>query len=381
MSKLPRGRPTDQTIYLHVDDYPRAFRYNIPSIQRSGPISETTDHLEVAVVAPSERLSLNKEAKTIQTQLRVDAPLGAFSNTRDKLVVGLDVENDRELEGDPQVILFSDRNVDSTVVAMQATGMLQLQTMVTDQIVELPLGSSTNAHSSILCQLEVGGHKAAAHSPQPIILDSIPPKIESVWVPSGNRVGQGAMLTVFAATSDQQLSGTEKVEAVVDTDFIGEFAPDAKLTRGALEGGVGWKLQVPTKGLDLGAHTVLIRSTDHAGNVSDYEKLAIIVVDKDSIDQRPFNSVSGKVTFGSMKGAAFKVALKTEAKNAHIPPATTDTDGSFKFPKVPAGRYQVTAQGLLRNMPLVGAASIDVKGPTGGRARPSIFPFDYPSSW
>ncbi|MCA9213843.1 MAG: hypothetical protein KDB27_12315, partial [Planctomycetales bacterium] len=189
--QLPRGIPRPQRLYLHVDGYPRAFIYDVSPIQRDGPVSETIDLMSVTVASPNTLLALNSQQKSVPVKVRVDSPLGAFSNSQDKLVVGLDVGQDRGLEGDPKVELRADRQVRATVNSLGPNGLFVVDTVVSDHEFELPIETATNCRADILCRLKVDNHVAHGTSAASVYLDSIAPRIISVDFPLANSVAQG----------------------------------------------------------------------------------------------------------------------------------------------------------------------------------------------
>ena len=370
--RLPRGKMKARRLLLHIDDYPRAFVYDISPIQRSGIVNESTDQLAVAITQPDELVALNKTKKTLLVQLRVDAPLGAFANSADQLVVGLDLDRDRDLTGDPRIVLRNDRFVRTTLHAMGPSGLFEVATIVTDQTTKLPLQTEANGQADLMCRLEVDGHTAYAKAAAPVYLDSVAPKIVDVALPNGNQVGQGGFVHALVTGMDHNLSGIESVEAAFDVDLIGDFAPDMKLHRGTREEGIGWRLRVPTKGLELGRQSLLVRAIDRAGNTSRIKTVSVAVLDKNSVVSRPVNSVQGTIAFGNLKASDFKVSLtaivpKNDAaakKDVAVIPATkTNKSGEFNFDNVPVGKYELSARGMLKNMNLSGSKKIDVIAP------------------
>ena len=107
--------------------------------------------------------------------------------------------------------------------------------------------------------------------------------------------------------------------------------------------------KLPTKTLNPGDITLLVRTTDAVGNEGEFKKIKCHVV---TLDQAKLESetvrLMGTVFFGSDPLPNADLSLAGDP-NLKIPPVTADEHGNFTFPAVPPGKYKLSAKGLIHN--------------------------------
>ena len=91
-------------LQLHVDDYPRAFRYAVPCDRDSSVVAQFTDALAITV-HPLAAHAYQTPIDGIPVSLELDAPAGAFQSLPTLAEVGLDIDRDRTLRNEPALRL------------------------------------------------------------------------------------------------------------------------------------------------------------------------------------------------------------------------------------------------------------------------------------
>ena len=265
--------------------------------------------------------------------------------------VGIDVNRQRDLRGDSTVRLSSDRQVGIGLDRIAPSGVFTLEARVSDfHQFPVPVPGLRNARVELLGRIFAAG-KAGWSNPVEIVLDGSPPQIERVELrPPVVVIGpKDEEVSVWA--TDDELSGVAKIEAAFDPLGKGKFggmAPAIPLERMAAG---YWMTKLPTKLLEPGDITLLIRATDHVGNESDFKKIKCHVITLDQAKAGGTGETArlmGTVFFGPDPIPAVKLTLVGDP-TVKIDPATSDEQGNFTFSSVPPGKYKLTAAGLIHN--------------------------------
>ncbi|MCH8829787.1 MAG: hypothetical protein IID45_09440, partial [Planctomycetes bacterium] len=250
-------------VWIHVDGFPRAFIYRIPTDRNTADLPELIGRKSVRIVEPSTGLAISSKTKSIAATIQVDAPVGSFQNGTDFVEFGTDVNRDRKLSGDPSLRFRNDRQIDLRLKELTADGTLKFRVDVTDFHVRIPT-VPLNQRVNLLGRLVIGG-KTEWSRPLQIILDAQPPKIsritnvvETVEKP----------FKISVNVTDHGLSGVTKVEFLLDVSRTGQFPAEAESIPGK-PGPLGnWSATIDPGKNPPGNYTILVRATDRVGNVS-----------------------------------------------------------------------------------------------------------------
>jgi hypothetical protein len=348
--ELPADAGKVVTVRLTVDGYPRAFVYHVPLGIQSSDLAEETDLREIRILAPEVEAAYKAPIESIIVDAQVDAPLGAFQNPDDLLEIGIDVDRDRDLRGsEPRVQLAADRQVNIWLDRSGPGGLFSLDTKIGDFHLAVPTPALRNARVSVLGRIFASG-KTGWSEPVDILLDGTPPRIERVeLLPAAVVIGPDVEVSIWP--TDDNLSGVVKVEAGFDTSGHGKFDETIEPFELSRDANGRWFSKLPTKALDPGVLTLLVRATDRAGNVSDYTKVKCRIITKaeaDAAAAAPLAKLFGTVFYGNDPAAGVEMTVTSE-KGPKIPAATTDASGNFSFTNIPPGKYKLAAKAVIHN--------------------------------
>ncbi|MCE9605181.1 MAG: carboxypeptidase regulatory-like domain-containing protein [Planctomycetia bacterium] len=341
-----------QTVYLNVDDYPRAFTYHVPCGPPATNIPEVADALELRILAPANGSMFKAPASVIPVELQVDAPIGSFDNDRDVLEVGIDRDRDRDFRDEAPLVLYADRQAEVFLNRWGTNGIVVIKTDVHDFKLEVPGGALQNLRANLVAKAQVGS-RIAYSAPLEIGLDGAAPQISRLELKPGRTVAVGGELVVDAWSTDAEMSGTGKIEIGFDVDGSGKFSEKEPPLPALSVAPTRWSLKLPTDKLVPGKATVLVRATDRVGNVGEYSKLALTVVsaaDAAALARAAGSRLTGTVRYGTDPLEKAVVSL-LGAEDKQIATAESDAAGFFALEAVPAGTYKLTARGLAKNKP------------------------------
>ncbi len=347
-AEVPADPGKTLTLRLTVDNYPRAFIYRVPVGVQSTDVAEETDLRAIRILAPAAGKAYKAPVEFIPVDVQVDAPIGAFQNRDDVLEIGIDVDRDRDLRGEPSLRLSSERQVNVFVDALAPAGLLTLDAQVSDFHLNVPAPALRNARVAVLGRLFAAG-KTGWSDPVEIVLDGAPPRIERVQLlPPAPVIGPDVEISVWA--TDNNLSGVDKVEVAFDPLGAGKFSDTVEAVELQRDSEGRWFTKLPTKTLNAGDMSLLVRATDKAGNVSDFSKIKVHVVSKAEVDAAAAQAgrLQGTVTFGQQPAPGVVLTL-TADKAPKIAPATTDDRGGFTFANLAPGKYKLAAKAVIHN--------------------------------
>lgn len=361
---LPPSRAATANVFVHVDEFPRAFVYRVPLRRSSATVPEDSSRRALRIIGPRPGTVLGASAKSIAVALQVDAPVGSFQNASDSVEIGIDANRDRTLEHEPVLRFASDRQVRVTLEGLGEDGSLQIAAAVGDFRVELPIAGDENRRVNILGRQSTGVEGTAGSmfwsEPVEIVLDALPPVVSPVAI---TRVVEGETARLVVQADDADLSGVAKVELLVDEKNSGTFSPGAAPIGATASAAGGWTAEVPTDGRKPGVYPLLVRATDRAGNVSDVVTSKLVVLSKQQAMANRANRVAGTVTFDQqpIAGAVATLTPVARGKAPAIPPSRTDEGGRFLFSNVPPGKYKLTVfKDALAGRRRVAEAALDV---------------------
>jgi hypothetical protein len=267
---------------------------------------------------------------------------------------------------------YTDRAFDVRLLKGDVEGTFTLLAAVSDLEVNLDTEAYPNQSIQISARLLRGG-AALKTDRRTVKLDDQPPILDLVsGAAQAVRVRQGDDLRLAARATDD-VSGVEQVEfakaAANDTDI-----KDPKITRLPEDGGDLYAVLLPTKELEPGRYTFLVRAVDKVGLASPIEKLAVFV-DKPlatSPDDSPTNNkLRVQVAFnGRPLEKKCKVSIIAGPKMLS---KQTGSDGICEFTDLPPGDYTVKAEGIAGNKEREGQQTVTVSAPP---ARPASTQID-----
>jgi hypothetical protein len=398
------GPPRDITLYLHVDDYPRAFVYRVPV---GGGVADLPEEIAPPKVRLQRSTLAEYQAPSPITPViaQVDSPSGAFRTEDDFLRMALDENLDEKFGPELGTQLTADRQANSYLKALGEDGVVSIDTRVSDHNVPLVTDRLQNVEIDVFGRMSLDGRDYDAQ-PLTLKIDGAGPKIPYVEVrPWGGFVIQGTELQVSIDAVDA-MSGVQKVEIGFDADSSGQFSEKLPPVQAVLDpathsvdpgGGplavVGpptgagvaagnavpqrWLAKLPTTDI-LGIQTVLVRAIDGAGNAGEYYSKRVQVLTPEEaatkIRQQP-KVVEGIVMFRQRPVPSAELTLyaivekpvdpaattPTEPEEIQAATATTGSDGGFTLAGIAPGKYRLRAEGVIRNVPRFGERELTVE--------------------
>lgn len=345
-----------QRLYIDIDGYPRAFIYEINPQTARDRIPEATTRASFRISMPPALTSFAAPAASIPVEFQIDAPVGSFSNANDFAEIGIDADLDGEFRGESPIRLVSDRQSDIAITRLGSQGSLTVRADVGDFQMSVPVDGLQNAYVNVLGAVHIGSRNVTSR-PVKIFLDARPPTIALVTPKTGRTVTIGSPLGLEIGVTDMQGAGVAKVEVGLDLTGAGKFVEDPAPVEAKAVGGGVWAAEVDTAAASAGSYALLVRATDSVGNQSDYTVIkGIRVVTDEEAEQMQAAKTSrvfGQARYGSEAAAGVSMTLQAADPQANpIPAVTTDDSGHFVFAAVPAGEYQLLAEGTIRNNPV-----------------------------
>jgi len=349
-------------LLLDIDDFERAFRFEIPTDATSVTTVPESNRRGIRILNPLEGAVYGPRSEKVAATLQVDLPQGMLMDETSSVEVGLDVNRDRTLQGEESLRLSSDRQVDLFLGGIAVDGTLSVGTRVSDLYVTLPPARIEAAKANLIARLRLPAAEVWSN-PIEVIFDGEAPQLSQLHVAPGPQIAQGGELEVSVLASDRELSGVARVEAAFDLQRRGEFAKEPPPLPGSLQSDGRWVAKLPTAALAPGMYTVLVRATDRQGNASEYLKTLLKVTPQEAAEATAKNQVDGTVVYGLLgkkpvDGAAVRLVGLGEEKRTYE--TTTDRSGRFSLDKVGPGEYRLVAEGLVGGNRRAGEASLKV---------------------
>ncbi len=353
------------TLRIHVDGWPSAFVYRIPTDRSSSDIQPVDNHASVSILQPAKEIVAKNGQSPISAQVGVDVTDHIFRYGKDTVTLGLDLNGDRYLQDEPAVTMTTPVAIGFTWNGIGEQGEIGLSSRVAPHHMPVPVGWIRDRRSQLIARLQ-RGNAVTWSRPLAVVFDGSPPETQDVQIVSPLPAVLGTAVAARVKINDAGLSGAASLAAGWATAGQLEFTPDVKQIVGQrLEDG-WWMVQVPTDGLVPGKHPLLLRPTDAAGNPGKVHAVSVAVQTAGqlaALRRQESTAVRGSVAYVKLPAAGMKVALvpqaeeEDEAKEAkedkpQPPPleALTDSKGHFVFPKVTAGDYELQVEGLFRGM-------------------------------
>jgi hypothetical protein len=368
------------TLRLAIDGYPRAFIYRVPCSGDAVDIQEETDVVSAWIANLPKGTIYKPPVAAVPVEIQIDAPASATGNPPLRVEVGIDSNRDRELTGEEVVVLSSDRQVGASLLGVGKQGQLIVEAKVGDPAIDLPAASLGSGRANVMARVAIGD-SIAYSPPVEIVIDSRPPKVSAIELESGRLAVIGKNLELSALADDGGLSGIARVEAIFDKARSGKFPPEAPPFPGAPQDDGRWLVKLPTADLTSGTYNVLVRATDRAGNTGEIARTSVQVITETEAtaagEKMTLGDITGTVAYGPDPQAGVRVILTADTGASPMPTtgktkvdpasilaqATTKDDGTFVLPKIPPGKYVVSAEVLLKNKHRRAQAAVSFKEP------------------
>ena len=343
-------------VTLDVAGWPRILHYDVDTNHSAVDITASAGPTAIQFVSPVTSTALSPSIRAIPVQLRVDAPRRRLEGGPIRLSIGLDRLQSRWPED--QVIHFdSDRQIRSDFHGITNDGEIIWESRVTDFDFQFPLNPTGETRANLVAVVQ--RHDQQARTFVPLIFDGEGPKIRGVEILSPAEMLVDSTVTLSIEADDEGLSGTDRVEAIVDVERSGEFPPGEKPKLAVLSDEGRWIVQVPMKGLPAGVSTVLVRGIDIVGNIGSTFSKSIELLDAEEITRRrqaAYPDVTGRVVYVNQPVGRAEVKLipvppknakdKSDETRTELSTETND-DGAFLFRNVPPGEWKVEVAGSI----------------------------------
>jgi hypothetical protein len=350
-------------VRVAVDNYPRAFVFRVATSGASSDAAEQADKLAMRWIAPAAGSAFPGPGGTIPVEFQVDSPTGSFSIPSDFVEVGLDVNRDRELTGEPALQMKSDRQVTVSLDKLEPEGRMTISTLVRDFKLDLPSGMIRAKRVNLLGRVQVNGRTAWSR-PVEIVLDGVGPRIVRVELKPTMGVAVKGELDATITTNDDALSGVSGVEAAVDADGSGKFSEGNKPVEAKRIASNRWSVKLPTGEIQPGEYNVIARAKDEVGNLGEFVRARFEVLGPEGLAARQVNQLRGMVTYSKVeepqagadvwltaeKPGAKPLPSKPPAGKPKVPPfksTKTSAQGEFTFVGIPPGKYKLEAELLI----------------------------------
>ncbi|MDG2468071.1 MAG: hypothetical protein P8M80_02220, partial [Pirellulaceae bacterium] len=200
-----------ETVYMHVDGYPRAFIFQIPCQRSRVDIFPSTNEMNMFIELPVAGKSYKAPVDEIDVSFRVDLPASSFGSPTDSVRLGIDADRDRELAKEPTVEFLSDRQADVWFKGFDLEGRIKTRNQVGDFNIKIPGAGYRNSKVNLLGKIEIGS-RVKWSNPVEILLDSEPPNIDRILFESGTIATPKEKLKIRVLVDDGQMSGVKSVE-------------------------------------------------------------------------------------------------------------------------------------------------------------------------
>ncbi|MCO8120433.1 carboxypeptidase-like regulatory domain-containing protein [Stieleria sp. TO1_6] len=353
---VPSPPPHVERVYIDVDDYPRAFVFDVQCGKHLADVPEATDLVDLRMTTASDD-GILAAANSIPVAIEMDTPVGSFESGQDQLQIGIDTENTGMPDPSSSVLLTSDRSVTIGFVKSMPNGTIEFNSEVSDFMIDLPAQRLENLNVGVAGLLTVNDQTVQIPS-IPLLIDTAPPLIGPV-----NRSAGVGFVTVnsaveFTAWSWDEGAGVKTVEAAFDADGSGEFPESGGQFTATPLDNRQWALTV-NAGAETGQRTLLVRSVDRVGNAS--EPLSVIVevvsaVEGVALVKQQTVDLIGDVLLRD-KAVSAELKLIAIPEDPAAPPASeddavavqSDADGHYTIAGVAPGSYRLAARSVIRN--------------------------------
>lgn len=341
-----------ETVYVHVDNYPRAFIFHIPCWDEVQQIAPSLNEMNMEISKPLPSTSFKAPADSIPVEFKVDAPVAAFDKPNSLVEIGIDANRDRELNRDKTVKFYSDRQAEIWFLGLDEDGKILIENQVGDFRINLNGTGFRNSRVNVLGRIQTETLTKWSN-PVEIRLDAKPPEIKRILLDPGNVVTPESKFLVRILADDGEMSGIASVK-IGFADSNGVLSKDLPLIETEKQNDLSWLGEIPVGKLPMGANELLISATDGVGNQSKPSSRFFTLVTakkmaQDKLLQR--FELRGKVYYqNSLMPGAIVELIHEGGETRSVP---CDATGSFRFKDLPGGNYALKAKAVVRNKPRI----------------------------
>jgi hypothetical protein len=343
-------------VELSVDDYPRAFLFEV-GLNKA---ASQRDLWRIRISEPPhDPVSSIKPLDWLPLKFHVDAPEDSFfsrgAHGRADDTVLLEIFDEQLPEKSRPKTFYSDRKVKVELNELEegdAAGAMKATTKVEDYSIEVDAHGLENVVARVRAQILRDKQPKDEDSVR-VVLDGRPPEFEVTL--ASDRVTKGTSIQGTAHVV-RTLSDMVKFDYGFQGDAEKQFKDKSKKLD--VRGNTA-SFSLPTKELDAGEYTVLVRGENKAGNF-DFRAVKVEVVEPPPPmpDKKagPSNiTVRGTVRWGDGSPAAgVEVSIEQPARTAK-----TDGAGKFSFADLPRGSYTLKAKDSIGGIHASGEAKAD----------------------
>ncbi|MGI9458425.1 MAG: hypothetical protein ACR2NF_00365, partial [Pirellulales bacterium] len=168
--KLPSPPPARVRLSLDVDNYPRAFIYEVPCDRSVLNVAELTDLMEVNVTT-TDGQRVFASTSSIPAEVEVNAPLGTFEDEQDSLQVVLKSSLGGKASDVSSLTWDTDRFVSLGFQKSLPDGTLELLSKISDFKIDMPSGGLENVSLDLIGRMWLR-NKKTKESLQTLRIDS-----------------------------------------------------------------------------------------------------------------------------------------------------------------------------------------------------------------
>lgn len=368
-------------VNIAIDDWKSAFVFEIDRDQ-SGHYEPDTSFVGAAIRVAGDSSVIATDATHVPIEMDLCINESTFEASRDRIHIGIDQNLDRTLDGESVVEVRDTKSHQTVFHGVDAKGDLILESQVGSIHASIPIEFEWNRKGAVLAKIVRSGETIYSHGPQ-LIFDKLKPKIRSVQVQSAGPAILGKPLAIEVVTDDADLSGVDLVEGGWSVTGETEFHDRMTMVPALSNQSNRWILTLPTATNLPGYNTLLIRSRDRAGSISETYSLNIAITTEADYQQQIASAVTivrGRLISDHklMPGAKLTLGLEVDQKvekqsdqpaaNSELKVIATtmsDDNGSFLFRGIPSGKYIVESNVILRGTRLVQRTPIVVDALVG----------------
>jgi len=194
---MPSPSPSVVRLYIDVDDYPRAFIYDVPCGKHVVDVPELAELADVRLAMITKDGFL-AATDSVAVGVQIDAPIGSFDNGGDMIEMGIDTDGSGTPSRSSSVRLRTDRNVAIDFMQAKPGGVFELRSSVSDHEVVLPTARLANFAVNVVTRLTLAGSTWQV-SEVPLFIDTEPPIVGPVQpIKAGSFVPVGGQLELSA---------------------------------------------------------------------------------------------------------------------------------------------------------------------------------------
>jgi len=372
-----------------VDGWPSAFVYELSGDRSQSNVLPSDDRAAISIIRPTDQIVAKGTAESVAAEVWVDFSDSVFRYGKDTVTLGLDLNGDRYLHGEPETSIQTPVAIGFRWAGVDAQGSIGLTSLVGPHRLTVPVGMLRNRRVSLIARLQ-RGEAVDWSEPLPVVIDDRPPKVHDIQIISPLPAVLGLPIDMRITIDDAGLSGAAAISAGWATTGQLEFTAEMKLVAGQRLQDDRWAITLPTDTLASGVHSLLVQPTDAAGNIGKVKALTVEVrteAELAKIRLEQATSVRGSVAFVKKPIGGMKVSLTRQSEeNQENPAGNTDApaanasnsplevqtqaDGTFVFPDVTVGQYELRVEDCTKECDVARRFVLPSSRPNQRRSRP-----------